>query len=199
MPKTLLTGSSGLLGQHLVINADRPTHQELDLTKPIVTGDYDLIVHAAAYTDVQKAETDRIECFKVNVAGTMKLLEAYKNIPFVYISSEYAKTPVNFYSLTKSIAEQLVTTHPSYLIIRTLFKPYPWPYEYAFKDQVTNGDYVQLIAPLIEQAIKEWDRKSKMIYVGTGKKTIFQLAQRSKPNVKPNSVDDMPVKIPRDY
>lgn len=198
--KVLLTGASGLLGTHLKIEADRPSHRELDITEPLDwTGKYDLIIHAAAYTDVQEAETNRAECFDVNVVGTMRLLEAYPTTPFVFISSEYAKNPINFYSLTKSIGEQLVTTHPNYLIIRTLFKPSPWPYEKAFIDQWTLGDYVDKIAPRIEQVIKDWDFKSKLTYVGTGRKTMFDLARETRPDVKPNYIKEMKVPIPSDY
>lgn len=206
--KVLLIGGSGLLGQHLKIEADRPSHANLDITREIGVGSlgswsignkYDLIIHSAAYTNVQEANANKKECFDVNVNGTLNLLLSYPVTPFVFISSEYAHNPVNFYSLTKSLAEQLVTTHPHYLIIRTLFKPTPWKYNYAFEDQWTQGDYVDVIAPLIEKEIKEWDRKSKLIYVGTGRKTMFDLAQRTKLDVKSNSIKDMPVKIPGDY
>jgi len=199
--KILLTGGSGLLASYLKLEADRPSHKELDLLKPIVAKDYDLIVHAAAYTNVEKAETDRKQCFKVNVYGTLNLLEAYSTVPFVFISSEYAKNPVNFYSLTKSLAEQLVTMHQApYLIIRTLFKPTPWPFDKAFQDQWTLGSYVNKIAPLIDKAIMEWDKKSKLIYIGYGgRKTMLELAKETKPDVIPNSIKEMKVKIPSDY
>lgn len=199
MNNILLTGGSGLLGKHLKIEADRPSHDELDILnfhpKP-----YDLIVHGAAYTNVEQAEIDRMNCFKTNVEGTLNLLNQYPNVPFVFISSEYAHKPVNFYSLTKSIAEQLVTYHTApYLIIRTLFKPYPWPFDKAFKDQWTRGDYVTEIAPRIDNIIKEWDRKSKMVYVGTRRKTMYELAKETRPDVIPNSIKDMKVKLPSDY
>ncbi len=199
MTKVLLTGAGGLLGTHLKIEADRPSHYELDITKPMWFKDYDLIVHCAAYTDVAGAETDKLECFNVNVLGTLNLLLTYPNTPFVYISSEYAKNPVNFYSLTKSMGEQLVTTHPNYLIIRTLFKPTPWPFEKAYIDQFTLGDYVDVIAEKIDKEITAWDRKSKMIYVGTGRKSMFDLARETRPDVKPNSIQESKVKIPSDY
>lgn len=195
----LITGGSGLLGQHLKLEGDRPTHQELDITKPIKPKEYDLIVHMAAFTDVEGAETRRKECFDVNVLGTMNLLEAYPTTPFVYISSEYAKNPVNFYSLTKSIAEQLVKTHPRYLIIRTLFKPRPWKYPKAFIDQYTQGDYVDVIAPLIEKEIAEWNKQNRMVYIGTGRKTIYDLARQTR-DVEPIMTDEIKgVKIPKDY
>ena len=195
----LLTGASGLLGRHLEIEADRPTHRDLDICnfepKP-----YDLIVHSAAYTKVEQAETNKMDCFDVNVRGTLNLLTAYPNTPFVYISSEYAHKPLNFYSVTKSLAEQLVTSHTApYLIIRTLFKPYPWPYEKAYQDQWTMGDYVTYIAPKIDQAIMGWDKKSKLIYIGTGRKTMLDIARETKPDVIPNSFKESKVKIPSDY
>lgn len=206
----LLTGASGLLGRHLKLEADRFSHEVMDIVdfhrptgfkEGFYEKEYDLIVHCAAYTKVAQAETDRLACFNINVLGTLNLLQAYPKTPFVFISSEYAKNPINFYSLTKSLAEQLVTYHfAPYLIIRTLFKPYPWPYEKAFRDQFTLGDTVNIIAPLIEKAILEWDRKSKLIYIGTGRKTMLELAQKSKPDVVPNLTTDIKaVKLPTDY
>lgn len=198
--KILLTGASGLLGTHLKIDADRPSHEELDVTGKIKKKDYDLIIHAAAYTNVELAEMDRMDCFDTNVRGVLNLLNAYPTTPFVYISSEYAHKPVNFYALTKSLAEQLITTHPNYLIIRTLFKPRPWPYPYAFKDKFTQGDYVDKIAPLIEKEILGWDRKSKLVYVGTGRKTYYEMALESRIDVRPNSIKSIKsVQIPSDY
>lgn len=199
--KCLLTGGSGLLGRHLKIEGDKPSHKELDITKKIEPKEYDLIVNMAAFTDVEGAETRKKECFDVNVLGVMNLLEAYPTTPFVQISSEYAKNPVNFYALTKHLAEKLVEAHSNYLIIRTLFKPKPWKYPKAFKDFITQGDYVDKIAPIIDNEIKNWDRKTnKLIYVGTGRKTLLSLAQQTKPDVIPNSVKDIKgVVIPTDY
>ena len=197
----LITGSSGLLGRHLDLIGDRPTHAELDITSPISPKDYDLIVHCAAFTDVEGAETSRMKCFEVNVIGTLNLLEAYPKVPFVYISSEYAKNPVNFYAMTKKMGEVMAKYHKPTLIIRTLFKPVPFPYAYAFKDSWTPGDEVTIIAPLIKKEILSWDRKTnKLIYVGTGRKRIIDIARKSKPNIKGNSTKDIKnVTIPTDY
>jgi dTDP-4-dehydrorhamnose reductase len=181
------------------MDAEAPPHAQFDLTTDFPIYDCDMVVHCAAYTNVTRAETDRLECFNVNVYGTLNLLEKYKNKPFVFISSEYAHKPVNFYALTKSLAEQLVETHPSHLIIRTLFKPRPWAHPKAFADQYTQGDYVDVIAPLIAEEIKNWDKRSKTIYVGTGRKTIFDLARQTR-DVEPISVDEIKdVKLPKDY
>lgn len=203
----LLTGSQGLLGSYLKLEADRPSHKEFNINNYVHLGqykqnEYDLIVHCAAFTDVQGAETNKSSCFEVNVMGTLNLLEAFPNTPFVLISSEYAQNPVNFYSLTKRMAEQLVERHSSYLIIRTLFKATPWPFEKAFEDQYTMGGYVSDVAPKIDEAIMKWDRKgSKLIYVGDGqgRKTMYQLARKTKPNVIKNSIKEMKVPIQADY
>jgi dTDP-4-dehydrorhamnose reductase len=198
--KILLTGGSGLLGQYLKLECDRPSHREMDITKKLKPKKYDMIIHAAAYTNVQGAEKDQLECFNVNVKGTLNLLSTYPDVPFVYISTEYAYKPVNFYSLTKNFAEELVKRHPNFLIIRTLFKATPWPFEKAFTDQITNGDYVDVIAPIIEEEIRVWNGKGKrFVYAGTGRKTIYELAKRTKPDVIPNSIKDMKVPIPSDY
>jgi len=181
------------------MEVNAPSHELLNIVKSVKAFDCDMVVHCAAYTNVTKAETERRECFNVNVYGTLNLLEIYKDKPFVYISSEYAHKPVNFYALTKSLAEQLVMAHPNYLIIRTLFKPRPWVYPKAFVDQYTCGDYVNIIAPMIAEEIKKWDRQSKTIYIGTGRKTIFDLARETR-DVEPMSVDDIKdVKLPKDY
>jgi dTDP-4-dehydrorhamnose reductase len=204
--KILLTGGSGLLGTELkkFINVVAPTHAEMDITKPIHHIEtFDLIIHGAAYTNVIKAEKEeKDECYKANVVGTINLLEAFKDIPFVYISSEYAKKPVNYYAKTKQLAEEeVVKRADKYLIIRTLFKPTPFPFPKAFNDQYTEGDYVDIITPLIIKAIESWDKKSKkMIYVGTGRKTIFELAKRTRPDVKPMSIKEITtVTLPADY
>ena len=198
MTKILLTGAGGLLGTNLKIQTDRPHRNELNITKKIEPKPYDLVIHGAAYTEVEGAETNRMTAFDVNVRGTLNLLEAYPTTPFVYISSEYAHKPVNFYSVTKSLAEQLVMTHPNFLIIRTLFKPRPWKYPKAFVDQWTQGDYVDVIAPMIEKEIENWDKKSKLIYIGTGRKTIYDLARQTR-KVEKMFIKDVKIKLPADY
>lgn len=188
-----------LLKDHEVI---APSHDDLDITKTIVPQDIDMIIHAAAYTDVTKAETDKEPAFMTNVIGTMNLALAYPHIPFILISTEYAFNPVNFYSDTKLLAEVVVKGLTfSHLVIRTLFKPNPFPWDKAFKDQYTQGDYVDVIAPLLVKEIERWDvTQSKYIYVGTGRKTMYKLAQRTKPKVKPMLVSDITdVVLPTDY
>src|SRR5690349_1178524 len=119
----LLTGGTGRLGIELqkLRKFDAPSSKELNLLESIVGKNYDLVLHAAAYTSVDKAETDVEECMRVNVGGTAKLAYAYKDKPFVFISSEHAFHPVNMYSASKFAAEEAIKAIcQHYLIIRTL-------------------------------------------------------------------------------
>lgn len=205
----LLTGGSGLLGTELrkYIDCVAPSHTELDITKLIkwnslTKEEPELVIHAAAYTDLIKAEKEKEECFKVNFFGTKNVVDRFYKIPIVYISTEYVYRPVNFYTWTKIEAEKYVRERArKFLIIRTLFKPTPFPHPMAFADQYTRGDYVDVMAPLITAAIVRWTaRKSQIENVGTERKTMYELALRTRPDVKPGSVKDIKeVRLPADY
>jgi dTDP-4-dehydrorhamnose reductase len=203
MNNYLITGGSGRLGTELKKwwpDAHYPTHEQLDITEPIRKKKYDLIVHCAGYTNVTMSKQESKLCYDINVNGTKNLLKAYKNTPFVYISTEYAVNPTTYYSETKQLAEREVVKHPNHLIIRTLFKPRPYPFDRAFYDQYTMGDYVDVIAELIVDEIIKWDRKSRLVYIGTGRKSIYDLAKQTRPDVKRESVDVISwVKLPKDY
>ena len=201
--KILLTGGHGLLGGELqkLIRVDAPSKKNFNITKlPKRIKNYDLVIHGAAYTDVTKAEVEKEKCYEINVTGTKNLVKAFEDIPFVFISSEYAGNPVNYYSETKRLAEKEVVKHKRHLIIRTLFKPRPFPFDKAFMNQYTMGDYVDVISSLILREIVNWDLTSKLVYVGTGRKTIHELALQTKPDIIPISTKDIKdVKLPIDY
>lgn len=206
--KILITGGAGKLATELKkhLKGGYLSREDFDFTKPITRKKkYDLIVHAGSYTNVEKAEfEDKNKCFIVNVYGTFNLVQHYKDTPFIFISTEYARNPINVYALTKKLGEEIVKTYTRHLIIRTSFKPNPFPFPKAYKDQYTQGDYVDVIAKLLAKRIKKWNRKtSKLEYLGTGRKTMYELAKRTRPDVKPNSVDDFikqtGVPIPKDY
>lgn len=194
--KILLTGHKGKLGTELKKHLDIENFNG-DINWITKVQDCNLIIHAAAHTYVAEAEDEAREVFETNVFGTYNLVSHYKDKPFVYISSEYANNPLGCYALTKYLGEEVVKTHPNHLIIRTLFKPNPWPFEYAYEDQFSLGDYVDVIAKLIAEKITDWDGHSELCYVGTGRKTMLELAQRTKPNVKANKITN-PI-IPHDY
>lgn len=215
--RILLTGGSGRLGTELrKLRSFEyvPTHQEMDITSYMSVLDYmlpimddlDLIVHAAAYTNTAKAEKDRDACWAVNVDGTRNL--ARYRIPMLYISTEYVfdgidgmydekaiPNPKNVYALTKLLGEQ--QAGPFGKILRCIFKPRPWPFEVAYDDQWTSGDYVDTIAGQINIAITLFDKLPRIIHVGTGRKTMYDLAKQTR-EVMPNSISRAPIALPRD-
>ena len=202
----LVTGGTGRLATELKkhLDGEYVGIEHWDFTFPVPKKDYELIVHMGAYTDVKRAESEPEKCFQTNVFGTFNLSHAFQDVPMVYISTEYAKNPLGIYAKTKLWAEEIVKEHKKHLIIRTSFKPNPFPFPMAYMDQYTQGDYVDVIAKLLADKIKTWDRvTNEFCYVGTGRKTMFELAKRTRPDVLPNFVSDYTGKvgniIPYDY
>ena len=194
------------LQKHLECYA--PSSKELDLTQKItVPRETDLIVHCAAYTDVEGAEFNQQLCYDINTEGTYQL--AKLGIPMVYISTEYVfdgergnyhedspLNPVNYYAKTKAWGEE-ACYETDFIIIRTLFKKRPWKYPAAFEDQYTSGDYVDVIAPMIAKAIIGHDVFNDVLHVGTGRKSIYELASQSR-EVKKIRRRDVKVDLPED-
>jgi dTDP-4-dehydrorhamnose reductase len=218
----LLTGGSGRLGSELRVllgDVAAPPSSELDLTEPqsvaAALTEYapDAVVHAAAYTDVRGAESERARCWAVNVGGTRNLVRALGDTPLVHISSDYVfygdrgdyteDDPVgpvrNYYALSKLAAEEVARVAPRHLVIRTSFRPREWPYETAFEDVYTSQDYVDVIAPEIALAIKHLDAIPYCtLHIAGKRKSVFELARRRSSTVKPGSKADAGVDLPDD-
>jgi dTDP-4-dehydrorhamnose reductase len=118
----LITGAGGQLGAALreaFPEADARTHAELDVTQPF-SADASLVLHAAAWTDVDGAESDPAGAELVNVGGTRNV--AALGVPVVYFSTDYVfdgtkrepylesdePRPVSVYGRTKLEGEQEV-------------------------------------------------------------------------------------------
>jgi dTDP-4-dehydrorhamnose reductase len=222
--KILLTGGSGRLGtalRGLIPSLIAPPSSELDITDRSkvrsVLDQYQpqVIVHAAAYTDVAGAERQREACWRVNVEGTRNIVEGARAIDarLVHISTDYVfwgdqggytetdtPGPVrNHYALTKLLAEEAVRSWPRHLIIRTSFRPSPWPYPVAFDDLYTSQDYVELIAPEIALALRHLDQiPHSVLHIATERKSVYDLAQRTRPEVQRGSRSTAAVALPED-
>jgi dTDP-4-dehydrorhamnose reductase len=89
--RVLLTGVGGPLGaarREAFPDADARTRAELDVTEPIALGYVpSLVLHAAAWTDVDGAEADEAGAVRVNVEGTRNVCGL--GAPVVYYSSDY--------------------------------------------------------------------------------------------------------------
>lgn len=168
-----------------------------------------LIVHCAAYTDLVSAENNKQECYNVNVIGTRNLTSL--GIPMVYISTEYVfdgekgnyeesdyPNPQNWYAVTKLLGEYEARRTRS-VVIRCLFKPRPFEHANACDDMWTTGDSVNVIAEEIAQAIKIFDKLPETIHIGTGRKSVYELACKTRPDVGRISREEIRgLRLPRD-
>lgn len=208
--KILLTGGSGRLGTELralLPGIVAPTSAEMNLTdaaqvREVVERERPhVIVHAAAYTNVGGAEKDRAACWNANVVGTRNVAAAANTVgaKLVHISTDYVfsgeeggyregDTPgpvVNYYSLTKLVAEEAARAAQRHLILRTSFRPREFQYPVAFSDVYTGQDYVDIIAPEIALAVQHApDIQDEVLHIVTERKSVYELARRRKPDVK---------------
>lgn len=169
-----------------------PDRSELDITDPDQVARYlgtyapDLIVHAAAYTDTLKPDRDPAEaakCFAVNVLGTRNLV-AQAACPLIYISTESALEPYNFYILTKLQGEYEVQHYRhGYRIIRTSFRFDPFEYPKAPTDMLTIAGTADQIAEKLDRYLDE-PVDNDLIYVGFPPRSVYELAVQTRPDVQ---------------
>ncbi|MFA3782683.1 dTDP-4-dehydrorhamnose reductase [Melioribacteraceae bacterium 4301-Me] len=158
--RIVIIGSNGLLGQHLVnfyknnpriellaasasdnSCIDGVPYKKLDITnknkvREVLLNFFpDVVINAAAYTDVDACETDREISWKINVGGTenLALYSWTVDALMIHISSDYIfdgksgpyseddkPCPINYYGRTKLAAENTVrASGVRYCIVRT--------------------------------------------------------------------------------
>ena len=146
--KIIVTGSKGQLGTDVIaelekngieaVGADLP---ELDITDSeaverfVCESNADAVIHCAAFTNVDIAETDKEICRKVNEDGTLNIARscAEHGIKILYISTDYVFSgegdipfetysptmPCNYYGESKLAGEKAVTENCNkYFIVR---------------------------------------------------------------------------------
>jgi len=145
----LVTGSNGQLGSELMrrasrfdVTAEGMSSQQLDITdaravrQAVLESGATVVVNAAAYTAVDKAESEAERAFAVNRDGTANLAAACSeaNIPFIHVSTDYVFDgsketpyteedpvhPVSVYGASKEAGEQVLRdSWPCHVILRT--------------------------------------------------------------------------------
>lgn len=160
--KVLLTGSNGLLGQAITSIFSRESDIELiqtsaedksyldygyvyktlditlkdDVKRIVEFYEPDVIINCAAYTNVDKCETERELTWKINVDGVKNLIIAARRSQskIIHFSSDYVfdgkngpyselsvPNPISFYGREKLASENsLITSDIRHAIIRTL-------------------------------------------------------------------------------
>jgi dTDP-4-dehydrorhamnose reductase len=96
--KILVTGGRGQLGRSITAHGRARGHEidardlpELDICLPIDLPPCDLVINAAAYTAVDKAESERERAFAANRDGAANLARACRErgVPFLHVSTDY--------------------------------------------------------------------------------------------------------------
>jgi dTDP-4-dehydrorhamnose reductase len=150
MKKTILiTGAGGMFGQDAAqlffdsgYNVLKANKADLDVTNLAQVREFfaknkiDFVLHAAAYTKVDDAETNEDLAFLINAKGAKNVAIASneKLVPMIYISTDYVfdgekgapylpndKTnPLNIYGASKLMGEENVKKeNPKHYIVRT--------------------------------------------------------------------------------
>jgi dTDP-4-dehydrorhamnose reductase len=147
--RLLLLGGTGQVGREFLsldagdgIEIVAPSRQDLDLTdtraiaKIISDQAWNVVVNAAAYTNVDRAESDQAAAFAVNAEAPSRLAAetARKGIPLIHISTDYvfdgrknapyletdATAPLNVYGHSKLAGERTVCdANPRHIVLRT--------------------------------------------------------------------------------
>ncbi|WP_419955653.1 dTDP-4-dehydrorhamnose reductase [Neobacillus niacini] len=147
--KVVVTGAAGQLGKDVLLELERKNHQaygldrqQLDITIEEDVMAYisevkpDVILHCAAYTNVDAAEENEDAAYAVNAAGTEYLAKAAKlnGAKMLYVSTDYVfdgsanepyevdepTKPLGAYGRTKLAGEQLLQKQlDEFFIVRT--------------------------------------------------------------------------------
>jgi dTDP-4-dehydrorhamnose reductase len=154
--KVLITGANGQLGQCLRRTApqsyvlDMRSHAELDLSQTeqvamqIAASRPSVVINAAAYTAVDRAEIDREQAYAINAKGVSALTEGCRkiNATLLHVSTDYvfdgqsvaayetgaATNPINVYGASKLAGEQALAGigNLDWAIVRTSWVYAPW-------------------------------------------------------------------------
>jgi dTDP-4-dehydrorhamnose reductase len=106
---------------------------------------------------------------------------------------------VNYYALTKLLAEEAARAAGDHVIVRLSFRPRVFEYPVAFTDMYTSQDYVDVMAPLLATLVKHAGATGESIlHLGTGRKSVYELARRRRPDVREGVRQQAGVPLPAD-
>ena len=159
--------------------------------------DYDVILNCIAYTNTY--DRDKEKHWDINYKAVARLTDwcsennkklVHISTDYVYANSSYSASeddvPVHgehWYGYTKLLADGYIELKgKDYLIIRCGHKPTPFEFDTAYTDIQGNFDYVDVIANGIISLINK--NTTGLYNVGTEQKTIYDLAIKTRPDVK---------------
>ncbi len=184
--KVLVTGANGLLGQKLSLLLSKQEDTEIIACSrgvnknPFITADYlelditdkksvnkvikevntDVVINTAAMTNVDQCETDKENCWKINVSGVANLIEACEeNGSFlIHLSTDFIfdgstgpldesadPDPVNYYGESKLAGEKLIMeSNIEWAIARTVLV-------YGLTPEMSRSNIILWVKQSLEQ------------------------------------------------
>lgn len=165
--KIAVTGAKGLVGSRVIeILQEKHTiipfeSRDLDITDKesvssvLGSNEYELLLHLAAYTNVDGAETEKEKAHVVNVTGTKYLFDEVTKTgkKMIYVSTDFVfdgkippfdeeskPNPIGYYGQTKHEGEQVLNNQA--MIVRISY-PYGLP-------TAKKPDFVQRLRQVLE-------------------------------------------------
>ena len=181
--RVFITGASGQLGRALprlfaTEECYQSAHEHEDIGEPHITTTIvnfkpDVIIHAAAMTDVDGCEMQPDMAFRVNEQGTRHVAEAARRTGalLVYVSTDYVydgtkgtayietdpTNPINVYGHSKLAGERAAQDVERWLVVRT-----SWVYGEGRSNFVTNVLEWSQTQPALRLV---WDKQGSPTYV----------------------------------
>jgi len=207
----------------LNIFVDAPSHKELNICNiktilPYIQKKYDKIMLLAGEKNQTVIELDSYYALRTNIQGISNVVEAlqicdsftqliYISTGYVYKgNSRYHKEddgvfPCNKYAWSKLGGECAVRMldEKQYLIIRCEFSKQPWHRDWAYTDQYTSREEIEVITYkicklIIKEAIGTYN-------IGGKRKSVYQYAKslgKGKKIVKYKMKDFIKIPLPHD-
>ena len=197
--KTLITGGGGQVAAALVASAPQdcrlwaPPRAELDICEVAAVKDAigrfepDVIINTAAYTAVDRAESEAAIAVRVNAdaVGTLARSAADHGARLVHISTDFvfdgsanmpyrtdaAAAPINVYGRSKLAGEQAALAIPDSLVVRTA-----WVYG------ATGANFVKTMLRLMRREAEIRvvnDQIGTPTHAASLARTLWQLARRN--------------------
>ena len=217
--KVLITGVKGFIGHHLynflseegheVYGIDNCSglgwedrevpHKDCDITKDeLPHTDANTVVHLAGTAGVGDSWMAKYlkKYYDINVNGTKRIFDTYKNSKILYASSSSVKDLKSPYAMTKAMCEAMAPSNAIGMRFFTVWGPQSRPD--MFYRQLQEGkigyltthtrdwlyvkDCVNAIYLIMNQSFAQWQHCPRVFDIGYGKpKSVYDFAKENAP------------------
>jgi dTDP-4-dehydrorhamnose reductase len=210
--KILVLGYKGMLGRDLMLRLTGPHEvagrdvddfdivSEADCRRVVAECTPEIVINAAAYTNVDACETDRERCLAVNAQGVKNIALACRGrgITLVHFSTDYVfdgckrtpydeadePSPLNVYGLSKLEGERFLAAFADrYLLIRTawLYGRHGRNFVNTILEKAATAETLEVVADQIGSPTFSWDLTAAVQRLLEGGHTgIFHVTNRGR-------------------